>query len=367
LTPSRHGKKTGRSAAAATAAFPLIFVDPTGVAGLTFLAAGTSAAIGGTYHLLRGTRKGIRKAQNAIQQRKALRGVLTVTASKEKGVKKSDKTLMEVELEGCIRKLASCITGLVVTGNLSIVMPHMLVGVALNSAEVAYEWRKLRKLKEQAGDQELLKMISTYDLYFQIMAGIFLRLVTTIIFLGHNFDTWVEGMSHLVDGSSHAVAVVTDHGSVPGVTPGTGGALDANAMEHIGDHLQYQAATEGAAMLADAAQAAAAGPGAPEIDLPEGSFGQEAIEEYGGWIDDGPLYATTELAQEPLRIVNEMLGYNPDWTPAWGDGTPLVDLLEMGATSAVTEFTLQRLVEEPVHAGMGAGSTAVRSVEKKRS
>lgn len=65
------GDKTKAAGAAAIASFGTAFFDPTGASAVTFLATGTSFAIGSTYHITRGSLKLIKEGMASTREKKA--------------------------------------------------------------------------------------------------------------------------------------------------------------------------------------------------------------------------------------------------------------------------------------------------------
>lgn len=65
------GDKTKAAGAAAITSFGTAFFDPTGASAVTFLATGTSFAIGSTYHITRGSLKFIKEGMASNREKKA--------------------------------------------------------------------------------------------------------------------------------------------------------------------------------------------------------------------------------------------------------------------------------------------------------
>lgn len=66
-----RGDKTKAAGAAAVTSFGTAFFDPTGASAVTFLATGTSFAIGSTYHITRGSLKLIKEGMASNREKKA--------------------------------------------------------------------------------------------------------------------------------------------------------------------------------------------------------------------------------------------------------------------------------------------------------
>lgn len=72
------GDKTKAAGAAALTSFGTAFIDPTGVSAVTFLATGTSFAIGSTYHITRGSLRRIKEGMASNRERKAAANTLHI-------------------------------------------------------------------------------------------------------------------------------------------------------------------------------------------------------------------------------------------------------------------------------------------------
>lgn len=66
-----RGEKTKAAGAAAIMSFGTAFFDPTGASAVTFLATGTSFAIGSTYYITRGSLKLIKEGMAFNREKKA--------------------------------------------------------------------------------------------------------------------------------------------------------------------------------------------------------------------------------------------------------------------------------------------------------
>lgn len=243
--------KTAALAATAAASLPPCFIDPSGV----FLAASAGTVVGVTAHecktVLRRTKAILvhhrekRETTNSIST-DACKPVgsddehettITSTRTDAKPVgSDGEHAFTQQEFEECIRKLASSLTGVVISGTMSIVLPHHLIGTALNAAETAWQWYRLRKMIQQAGGGAgLARNVSMLDVSLQITAGICIKLLTSGLSLGEDFDVWVDAVSNLSD----AVVTVVDTGALPtGPSQGEGqtAQLAETALGHIIDY-----------------------------------------------------------------------------------------------------------------------------------
>lgn len=300
--------KTKAMATMAGAALPATLVDPTGAAVCIVIGSGMAAATGTLYHL---SKSAIRRTKNLGKENQEKReATLTVIA-----VDDSENVFSEVEFENCIRKLAASITGVSITGAMSIVLPHHLIGTAVNGVETYIQLRKLRKiLKGVGGYAGLIKRVSRFDMALQILTGICIKLLITTIFLGHDFDAFVQGMSHLSHG--YDIFIGPDSGlSAP-----------------------------------------------PEI----GSHAQELIDDHNELIGpEGPLHYPAAVADAPANLMAEVLGHGDDYTPMWGDGVPVEDWAAIGSAEAVTATILGRITEEPLHFALSKLSEEVKTQNKE--
>jgi hypothetical protein len=152
-------QKAKALAATAGAAFPFCFVGPTGTAQMVFLTTSTGAGLGLTVHLGRSI---WRKAQKLRSSPKRAQTEGNVDFASD-----SDHELVAFDqraFEECIRKLAASMTGIIVSGSLSIVLPHYVVGFLLSGGEVAYHSRRLRKMRDTCGGtRRLMENVSKLD------------------------------------------------------------------------------------------------------------------------------------------------------------------------------------------------------------
>lgn len=73
-----RGDNTKAAGAVALSSFGTAFFDPAGASAVTFLATGTSFAIGSTYHVTRGSLKLIKKGMSSNREKKAATNDLSI-------------------------------------------------------------------------------------------------------------------------------------------------------------------------------------------------------------------------------------------------------------------------------------------------
>jgi hypothetical protein len=298
IMPRIH--KTKAMATTAGAAFPLCFIDPTGASQLVFLTAGTGAGIGITINAGKFVFKKVKKLTTSSKQVKSHDLAAETPNSTDELA-----TFDQKAFEACIRKLASCITGVAVSGTLSIVMPHYLFGLFINGLECAYQLRKLRQMRDLCGGtEELMAHVSKFDIALQVSAGVCIKSLTTVLFLGAGeFDTFVDTVSH----AGSALMALGEHGA----SSGSGGGA-AEIMKAAHDNL----------------------------------------------VGHRLFSVTTAVAGAPTEVVSQILGDGTEYTPTWHDGTPASHLVGIGVVHAMADTGLARIVEEPIHKTIDIASAA---------
>lgn len=298
--PEVHKTKT--LAATAGAALPFCFVDPTGASQLVFLTSSAGAGLGLTARLGRNIWTKAQKLRSSSKHAPT-EGKFDFASDSNHGLVAFDQR----EFEECIRKLAASMTGIVVSGGLSAVLPHYVVPFLLSGGEAAYYLRKLWKMREVCGGaKQLMENTSKLDVALQVSAGVCIRFLTTTLFLGAaDFNTFVDVTAAASDGLMNL---------------GNGATEGADALKAAHDDLLGQ-------------------------DL----FG-----------------ASTALAGAPAESLSQVLGYGTDYVPTWTDGAPPGDWAAFGVTNAVAETALARLVEEPVHKAINVASSAGEKVAFSR-
>lgn len=295
-------RKTKAMATTAGAAFPFCFIDPTGTSQLVFLSASAGAGVGVMIHASQASWRGVQKLRSSRRQAK-------FNQSDEVPAKVVEEIIVfdQRAFEECIRKLASSMTGVVVSGTLSIMPPHYLVGFFLNGAEVAYQLHKLRRMRDLCGGtKQLMENVSKLDVALQVSAGLCIKVLTTILFLGAgDFNTFVDQIAH----ASDALMALTE----PGVAPGTLSASDtAEAIKAAHDNI----------------------------------------------LDHGLLLDSTAVAGAPTEALSQVLGNGPEYTPTWNDGASPGDWGAMGVVNTIADTSLSRVVEEPIHKVINGAATA---------
>ena len=294
--------KTKAMATTAGAAFPFCFIDPTGASQLVFLTTATGAGVGLTIHASRSVWKRVQRLRPSSKPAKA-DGITGITADSADELLAFDQRAFEE----CIRKLASSITGVAVTGTLSLLLPRYVVGFLLNGTEVAYQFCKLRKMRDVCGGTEqLMENVSKLDVALQISAGVCIKFLTTTLFLGAaDFNTFVDSVAHTSD-----ALMASQNGAISGPV--------GNATE-----------------AADAAKAA-----------------------HGNLIANGVLLDSTTVAGAPAEVLGQVLGHGTNYTPTWRDNAPASDWAAIGLVSTPAEAGLARVIEEPIHKGINVAPTA---------
>ena len=310
---SHSGRKTSALAATATTALAVAPFDVSGIAILTAVSSGTLALGGLAYH---GGHKALNQVEERMARHRVKKAWVANQASSESQLRdlshKIPSTVpmdLHTELESCIRRLSCSVTGVVVAGSMTFVLPHFLLGVALNSTELILQARRLHKLTAMAKARGGVdRYLSSTDITFQVMSGILIKSAILLCTLGVDVDTVIEGFAQLLVSAE-----------VP-VDP----ALIPSTWEHAGD----------------------------------------ISELYDGLIADGFLHATSQIAGEPANIVAGMLGYQE--MPTWDSGASEGDVLEIGAANVLVDLVTGKLVEDPTHEVLDFASRLSRRFGRKK-
>lgn len=295
---SLSGHKTAASAATATAALAAVPFDPTGIALLTAVGSGTIALGGLAYHSGHKTVKVIEdrvarhRAKKAANHASSHSQILVLSHPRANNIPTTGTTDLQIELENCIRRLSCSITGVVVTGTVTFVLPTFLLGVALNSAELIFQARRLHHLTglaEATGGVD--HYLSSTDITFQVISGILIKSAVLICTLGADVDTVIDGLAQLLVSAE----VVLE----PALIPDTW-----EEAAHIDE-------------------------------LYNGSTAHELLQ------------FTGHMAEEPANFVAGILGYQE--LPTWGTGASEGDVTAIGAANALVDLTTGKLVEDPTH------------------
>ena len=293
----RHsGRKTSALAATATASLAAAPFDVTGIALLTAVGSGTLALGGLAYH---GGHKALHQVEDRMAKHRAKKAGAASQGSTESQIlhlsQKIPPTVpadLQTELESCIRRLSCSVTGVVVTGSMTFVLPHFLLGVALNSTELILQARRLHKLTEIAKARGGVdRYISSTDITMQVMSGILIKSAVLLCTLGADLGIAIDGFAQLLVSAE----VPLD----PALIPST--------WEHA----------------------------------------QDLSGLYDGLTADGFMHDTTQIANEPANIVAGMLGYQEP--PTWHTGAPEGDVLQIGAANVLVDLVTGKLVEDPTH------------------
>jgi hypothetical protein len=96
------------------------------------------------------------------------------------------------EYQDCVYMIGSSATGLIITGVGAFILPHMTVGVAVNTFILQHNIRKLRKVVKEAKERGL--PLGQVDTTFAIVAGILTKLAFIAVTFGHDdFLTIAQG------------------------------------------------------------------------------------------------------------------------------------------------------------------------------
>ena len=297
---SHSGRKTSASAATATAALVAVPLDPTGVALLTFVGSGTMAVGGLAYdsghkavHLIedRVTRHRAKKAGTS-KQASSDSQILALSDPRANYLPTIDSVDLPTELESCIRRLSGSITGVVVSGSMSFILPPFLLGLALNSTQLMFQARRLHHLTTIANARGGVdRYLSSTDLTFQVISGILIKSALLLFTLGTEVDTVIEGFAQLLVSAE----VVLDPALIPSTWEQAG---------HIG-----------------------------------GLYDELTAHEF--------LHTTGQVAGEPANLVAGLLGYQQ--MPTWDMGASERDVMEIGGANVLVDLATAKLVEDPTH------------------
>lgn len=300
-TKSSHsGRKTSASAATATAALVAAPFDPTGIALLTAVGSGTLALGGLAYH---SGHKAVRLVEGKVARHRAKKAGAANQASSDNqtlvlshrpanNISTTSTVDLQTELESCIRRLSCSVTGVVVTGSMTFVLPHFLLGVALNSAELIYQARRLHHLTTIAEAKGgVNRYISSTDITFQVMSGILIKSAILLCTLGADVDTVIEGFAQLLVSAEVSVD--------PTLIPDTWEKAD------------------------------------------------RISELYNGLTANEFLHSTGEIAGEPANLVAGLLGYEE--MPTWQSGASMGDVTKIGAANVLVDLATGRLIKDPTH------------------
>ena len=188
------GRKTAAFGATATTALVAAPFDVSGIALLTAVGAGTLALGGLAYH---GGHKAIHKVEDRMARHKEKKALAANQASPEGQILTLDHKIpstvpmdLQTELESCIRRLSCSVTGVVVTGSMTFVLPHFLLGVALNSTELLFQARRLHKLTDMAKSRGGVDRLSPRQtLHFKLCR---VSLSKVLFYFARLVPTWIQ-------------------------------------------------------------------------------------------------------------------------------------------------------------------------------
>ncbi len=285
---SHSGRKTSASAATFAAAAVAVPLDPTGIALITAVGSGAAALSGFAYH---SGHKAVTKyrAKKAASQASSSE-TLVLSNPQADTILTLGTVDLQTELESCIRRLSCSITGVVVTGPISFILPSFLLGVALNGAEFIWQARRLHKLTaiaETNGGVD--RYLSSPDITMQVMSGILIKSAILLCTLGTDVNIVIEGFAQLLVSAE----VVVDPALIPDTWQQAG---------HVS-------------------------------------------ELYSGLTGQGFLHSTGQIAGEPANFTAGLLGYQQ--TPTWGSGASEGNVMAIGAANVLVDLVAGKLVENP--------------------
>jgi len=117
------------------------------------------------------------------------------------------------EYQDCVYMIGSSATGLIITGVGAFILPHMTVGVVVNTFILQHNIRRLRKVVKEA--RELGLPLGQVDTSFAIVAGILTKLAFVAVTFGHDdFLTIAQGYEAIFSHFGHALDLVHPHVAV---------------------------------------------------------------------------------------------------------------------------------------------------------
>lgn len=206
---------------------------------------------------------------------------------------------LQTNLERHVRRLSAALVGLNINGMLSIVLPHCLFGTAINGIEVFRGTKKVwRAIRDLGGVRRTWSSVCIRSLVAQICAGASIKIISTILFLGTEVDTWFENIRDLIEGLGEASPEV--------------------------------------------------------IEMGRHNWHERALEHH-------PLAETTAAASYPAGLVKEAYGDDPGLDITWGLHRPAEEVIAVGAVAAGTDAVLSKMVEDPLDKGAAIATGARRS------
>lgn len=297
---THHGHKTAASVTTTTTALLAVPFDPSGIALLTAVGSGSMALGGLAYHSSRKTLKAIEGKFDEARAKKALAlaqplpdsQTLVVSQPQIDNVLAISTSDLQTELESCIRRLSCSVTGVVVSGSMSFILPTFILSGALNSAELLSQARRLHKLIAKAkAEGGVDRYLSSSDVTFQVISGLVIKSAILISTLGADVDVAIQGFAQQL--------VVAEVALDPALVPDTW--QEAGHVRGL----------------------------------------------YDGLIGHGLLHTTTQIAGAPANITAGLLGYGQ--VPTWGSGASTADVTKIGAANVLVDLVTGKLVEEPTH------------------
>ncbi|KAL0942054.1 uncharacterized protein CTRU02_204817 [Colletotrichum truncatum] len=196
--PVPKGTKTAAAGAVAAGSLTTAFIDPSGISLLTFLGSSAVAAVGTTYHAVRGISKHASHSMEESRQRKAESQALAMRMTPHQHIR------FQHDVENTIRRLTSSLEGSVVQGILFIGLPYMGIIWAINTVEASVQLGRLKALADRAGGKRALaKAVSKQNAVLQVFAGAAIKTLTISLTLGHDFEAAMGDISGRIDDAEY--------------------------------------------------------------------------------------------------------------------------------------------------------------------
>lgn len=194
-----RGDKTKACAVVYMASIVPAFMDPTGLSALVMVGSGTGLALGGAYHATRKTLQFGREIVEEIQEKmedsrngRAQASLLNMPPS--------EHIQFQYTVEETIRRLATAMGGVVISGVLFVKLPISGIAFFFSLEEAFRQARNLKGLADRAGGcRQLIRNVSLENVAVQAAAGVAIRAITTFMFMGTEFYHFMDGISHMAN------------------------------------------------------------------------------------------------------------------------------------------------------------------------
>jgi len=125
-------------------------------------------------------------------------------------LKHRDNRKIVHEYQDCVYMIGSSATGLIITGVGAFILPHMTVGVAVNTYFLQSNIRQLRKVVKKA--KKIGVPLGQVNTSFAIIAGALTKLAFVAVTFGHDdFLTIAQGYDAIFSHFGHALEVLHPH------------------------------------------------------------------------------------------------------------------------------------------------------------